>query len=159
MSSKINCKVYSDNFAKVSFSDDDQDLKSIELNKFYAELNDFDIIIYNYLEGSDNYKFQRFFKTKFGIWNEVKIENGTKFETEIVIKNEMVLNHLNALEQKSFYQFCGNCYDCKYYTFLIKKDNVIFKYHSNDVPFFNIDDNEQEKLNNYKMIYNFFKEK
>jgi hypothetical protein len=156
---KINCKVCPVTLSQVSFSDNEKDLTSIELNKFYNDNNDYEIIIYSHLEGSDDYKLQRFFNEKSGVWKQIKIENGVKLESELEITDNDILNQLSVIEQKAFYQFCGICYDCRYYTFLIKKKNLIFKYYSNSEPFLDIDKTENQKLINYIGIYDFFKEK
>lgn len=118
---KNTCKIYPDNLSKVSFSDNEYHITSIELDKFYNENNDFEILIYSYVEGIGDYKLLRFFKTSSGEWKQVKIENDKKTESKLEIPDDFVLDHLNTIEEKAFSQFCGLCYDCTYYTFLVKK--------------------------------------
>lgn len=150
------CKLFEDNFNRVSFSENQKDLSNVELNHFYEDENGFDIILYNHLEGSNDFSLKRFYKNKLNIWISVTIENGKRNETNAIFDELEVINYLNKVEQKSFYQYCGTCFDCVYYTFLIKKNETIFKYYSNGEVFSGIDIIEREKLFNYINIYDFF---
>ena len=150
------CKLFEDNFNRVSFSENQKDISNLELNQFYNGQNDFDIILYNHLEGSNEYSLKRFYKNKTGNWTSIIIENGNRNETDITFDDSKIINYLNKVEHKAFYQYCGNCFDCKYYTILIKKDQTLFKYYSNGEVFLGIDNLEKEKIINYVSIYDFF---
>lgn len=150
------CKLFEDNLNRVSFSENQSDLSNIELNQFYDGENDFDIIIYNHTEGTNDYNLKRFYKSKGNDWNTITIINGDKKQSKSVFNELEIIDYLNKVEEKAFYQYCGNCFDCTYYTFLIKKDKKIFKYYSNGIFFLGIDEIEKEKLLNYINIYDFF---
>ena len=150
------CKLFEDNLNRVSFSENKNDLSNLELAQFYDDENDFDIIIYNHLEGSNNYNLKRFYKNKSGVWKNVTIIDGNRNDSNPVFNDIEIIDYLNKVEEKALYQYCGTCFDCRYYTFLIKKSKSIFKYYSNGEVFSEIDKTEKEKLFNYINIYNFF---
>lgn len=150
------CKLFEDNLNRVSFSENQNDISNIELSKFYGNGNDFDVIIYNNLEGSNEYNLKRFYKDKKGNWMKVTIVDGNKNESNLTFNEIEIIDDLDKVQEKAFFQYCGMCFDCRYYTFLIKKGSSIFKYHSNGEVFSGIDKYEKDKLYNYVTIYDFF---
>lgn len=150
------CKLFEDNSNRVYFSENQNDVSNIELSKFYDSENDFDIMIYSHLEGSNNYNLKRIYKTSKGSWMKITIVNGNKNESNLIFNEVEIIDELDKVQEKAFFQYCGMCFDCRYYTFLIKKGKSIFKYYSNGEVFVGIDKHEKEKLYNYINIYDFF---
>lgn len=111
------CKLFEDNLNRVSFSENKNDLSNLELAQFYDDENDFDIIIYNHLEGSNNYNLKRFYKSKSGVWKNVTIIDGNRNDSNPVFNDIEIMDYLNKVEEKALYQYCGTCFDCIYYTF------------------------------------------
>lgn len=150
------CELFEDSLTKVSFSENENDLRYFELSEFYYNDNDYDIIIYNHLEGSNFYKLIRFYKNKKGKWTKVNIENGTIKKSIIEFNEIEIIDDLNKIEDKSLFQYCGYCFDCTYYTFLIKKNKSIFKYYSSKGIFNNISYKDKKNIYIQENIYNFF---
>ena len=154
------CKLIKDNsLSRVSFSDNESELSNLELNQFYNANNNFDIIFYNHEEGSINYNLKRFFKNEQNEWIKVTIINGKRIQTILNFSESEIIDSLNKLETNGYFQYCGICFDCQYYTFLIKSNQAYFKYYSSKLTFSGISDAEKVELSNYINIFNYFFDK
>lgn len=153
------CQLFEDTLSRVSFSENQKDLRNLELYQFYDDDNYLDVIIYNNLEGSNEYNLKRFYKNKISEWKKVVIVNDVKNESVLELNELEMIDYLNNIEEKSFFQLCEMCFDCRYYTFLIKRNKKVFTYYSNGEVFLGISKKNKEKISHYISIYDLFTDK